>query len=161
MRRSEAKHNAGQPTPPRWHPSGARRLLPPPTPLPFAVVSRHPTPVDLDCLCNECEVLQRCITGHCEPIGESFRPSGCAFRSADHHRVAGFRPSCPAALVDEEGHVERLFFHLEQRRKRRRPSVKVSSGFQDSHPHKSSVGFRSDPQFHEVFCLVQGFGLPS
>ena len=63
MRRSEAKHNAGQPTAPRWLPSGRRRrlpLLPRPT---FPVLGCHPVPVDLSALCNECEIFGRCIAG--------------------------------------------------------------------------------------------------
>ena len=150
MRRSEAKHNPGQPTPPRWHPSGRRRLLPPATWPPAGLLRLHPLPVDLSCLGDEHEVSLRRPLADSESVGLSSRKAVFAWVSADGD---DFSPSvfpASSSCVLDERRARRLRLQLKESWERLVPSVKLRCGLKAVHPDVSVPLADSKAKFYEI-----------
>ena len=139
-----AGHDSRQPTPPRWLPSGSRRLLPP-APWPPAGFGRaHPFPVDLSALGNESYVSLCSCPCHPERVGLSLGKAVSAWVSADGDDLSP--AACPASpsRVKQVRRSRRRRLQLKQSWECLVPSVKLRCGLKAVHPDESGAAFYSN-----------------
>ena len=145
-----AGHDSRQPTPPRWLPSGSRRLLPP---VPWSAPSLgclHPCPVDLSSLSDEFDVSVRRTPADSESVGLSSRKAVCAWVSADGDDLSSSRfPASPTHVVKER-RSRRRRLQLKQSWECLVPSVKLRCGLKAIHPDVSVPLPDSKAKFHEI-----------
>ena len=145
-----AGHDSRQPTPPRWLPSGSRRLLPP---VPWSAPSLgclHPMPVDLSSLSDEFDVSLRRPPADSESVGLSSRKAVCAWVSADGDDLSSSRlPASPTHVIKER-RSRRRRLQLKQSWECLVPSVKLRCGLKAIHPDVSVPLPDSKAKFHEI-----------
>ena len=140
-----AGHDSRQPTPPRWLPSGCRRLLPPAPWPPACLGSAHPCPVDLGCLGDETDVFLSSLLGDSEAVGLAPGEGVSAWVSADGDDLSSSVFVSPPPSVLGERRARRLRLQLKQRWKRVCPAVKLRCGLKAVHPDVTAVAGGSDP----------------
>ena len=139
-----AGHYSRQPTPPRWLPSGSRRLLPPASWPPAGLGCAHPFPVDLSALGDESYVSLCSCPCHPERVGLPFGKAVSAWVSADRDDLSSSVLPASPSCIKQVRRSRRRRLQLKQSWECLVPSVKLRCGLKAAHPDVSGSGLYSN-----------------